>query len=98
VCKVTRISIGREAEIETRRIEVWEAEVADAEARRIAGILLEVARAEQSVDGAAQLLAPVLRRLTRPQRESVAALLQDLASCPSASAQDAGGPPPGRAR
>ncbi|MDX6647963.1 MAG: hypothetical protein QOK40_3690 [Miltoncostaeaceae bacterium] len=62
--------------------------MADAEARRILGILLEVARAEQSVEGAAEILAPVLRRLSRAQRDSVAELLLELGRRPGACAED----------
>jgi len=74
--------------IDAERIDAWEAEVADAEARRILGILLEVARSEQSVEGASELLAPVMRRLSRAQRESVATLLLELGRCPAACAEE----------
>jgi hypothetical protein len=70
--------------------------VADAEARRILGILLEVARAEQSAEGAAEILAPVLRRLSRVQRESVAALLLELGRRPGACAEEESWGRPGR--
>ena len=85
-----------EGTIDAERIAAWEAEGTDAEARRILGILLEVARSEQSVDSASELLAPVMRRLSRTQRESVAALLVELGRCPAACAEDDAWGRPGR--
>ena len=60
------------------------------------GILLEVARSEQSVESASQILAPVMRRLSRAQRESVAALLIELGRCPAARAEEDAWGRPGR--